>query len=526
MPGPASRRASTRRLTTLDRPGDRHQHRVSPSTTIPSHYRKEFARYFQVTPADLQRVAETVPDRRRRSRSGPAGRSRARPRPRPRRSAPSPSPRPTAATPGDAPAGPGPRLDEAARPGRARPVPAPAVRRGRRSPTASTSGSPPGRRLPLVRCSLLSPGRHRRRPRGQVGPRQPDRDAARPGDDRRRPPPSWPRPSRSSARASAWPRALDDTGRRRSRPRPEPRARRSTLVGRDAELAPVRPQGLRPRADSSSSPTCSRGPTTSRWIARRAFPLLMFGPDHPYGKPAAGLSRDGQGADPRRRPGLPRGRSAPRRATLIVTGDVDPDAVTQVLEQTLGRWRDDELRAPAPTGLEPKAEPGVGLPGRQAGGRAERDQRRPPLGRPARSPLLRHPGRQPPARRRLPQPAEPEPPREARLHLRRRLGLHVPPQQAASGACRPRSGPTRRPRRLKEILKELDALPGDEADHGRGDRHGPLGRGPELPRDRSSPPRASPASSPRSPSSTCRPTTSRPSCPTSRRSRRPRSRSP
>ena len=46
-----------------------------------------------------------------------------------------------------------------------------------------------------------------------------------------------------------------------------------------------------------------QGPDSVAWIAQRAFRALLFGPDHPYGKPASGYDRHGQGDHARRRPG-------------------------------------------------------------------------------------------------------------------------------------------------------------------------------------------------------------------------------
>ena len=56
-----------------------------------------------------------------------------------------------------------------------------------------------------------------------------------------------------------------------------------------------------------------QGPDNVSWLARRALPIVMFGPDHPYGKPAGRLSGIGEEPDPGGREGFPRKQaSAPR----------------------------------------------------------------------------------------------------------------------------------------------------------------------------------------------------------------------
>jgi len=102
-----------------------------------------------------------------------------------------------------------------------------------------------------------------------------------------------------------------------------------------------------------------QGPDDVDWLARRALPIVMFRPDHPYGKPAEGypgtvkrLTLDDVRA-------FHASGFGPKGARLIVTGDVDPDAVTRVLERTLGRWRGSNS-GPRPRPLaEVKPEPGL-----------------------------------------------------------------------------------------------------------------------------------------------------------------------
>ncbi len=93
-----------------------------------------------------------------------------------------------------------------------------------------------------------------------------------------------------------------------------------------------------------------QGPDSPAWIAQRAFRTLLFGPKHPYGNPADGfeatvktLTVDDAKAF--------HARYAANRSRLIVVGDVEAEALAATLEATLGVWKT--------TGPEPKARPAV-----------------------------------------------------------------------------------------------------------------------------------------------------------------------
>ncbi|MGC8640816.1 MAG: M16 family metallopeptidase [Isosphaeraceae bacterium] len=90
-----------------------------------------------------------------------------------------------------------------------------------------------------------------------------------------------------------------------------------------------------------------QGPDSVAWLARRALPIVMFGADHPYGKPAEGypetvkqLTLDDVKSFHSRGIG-------PGGTSLIITGDVDPDELVRTLEQTLGRWQGNKAGAVA-----------------------------------------------------------------------------------------------------------------------------------------------------------------------------------
>ena len=102
-----------------------------------------------------------------------------------------------------------------------------------------------------------------------------------------------------------------------------------------------------------------QGPDDVSWLAGRALPVVMFGPDHPYGKPAEGYPETVKALTLDDVRAFHASGFGPKGATLIVTGDVDPDAVTHLLEQTLGRWRGSNSGPRPRPAAAVKPEPGV-----------------------------------------------------------------------------------------------------------------------------------------------------------------------
>src|SRR5262249_22786027 len=102
-----------------------------------------------------------------------------------------------------------------------------------------------------------------------------------------------------------------------------------------------------------------QGPDNPGWIAQRAFRALLYGPKHPYGNPREGytdtvkaLTGDGVRA-------FHKAHFAPGGATLVVVGDVSPEALVASVERSLGQW-DAKVSAPKPRpATEVKADPKV-----------------------------------------------------------------------------------------------------------------------------------------------------------------------
>ncbi len=83
-------------------------------------------------------------------------------------------------------------------------------------------------------------------------------------------------------------------------------------------------------------------------IANNAFPALVYGPQHPYGRFAT--TEATRRLDRARVQGFHGGRYRPENSTLILVGDVDPTAMQPVVQSAFGGWR-----APGPTSRAPAA---------------------------------------------------------------------------------------------------------------------------------------------------------------------------
>jgi zinc protease len=323
----------------------------------PEYYRKEFARYFKVTPADVQRVASTyladakvrllvrpLKPGERKSEVTPAG-------PDPKTAAAGPQ-RPMSAAP-EATEG----LDWSRLPG-------PAKAPGFQPPHYDRRTLPNGielwaaawKTLPLVQLSLRVP----------VGT----------GDD----------PQGKTGLVSLTARLLDQgTIKRTATELTEEFERLGASVrvtaGRDDTIVSVGvlARNLQPTLDllgemlitprfdpkdfdrerSLQLADLLQGPDSVNWLARRALPLVMFGTDHPYGKPLDGYAESVKQLSLEDVRSFHASGFGPRGAALIVAGDIDPEALTHGLERSLGRWQGKNQGAGARPVVDDKAVTGV-----------------------------------------------------------------------------------------------------------------------------------------------------------------------
>ncbi len=99
------------------------------------------------------------------------------------------------------------------------------------------------------------------------------------------------------------------------------------------------------------------GPDSVSWIARRVFPSLLYGPQHPLASPAQGYTRTVESLTRGQVQTFYRDRFVPRRSMLIVVGDVEPATLFDMLESSFEHWRDRPAAAtdvaPASTGAAP-----------------------------------------------------------------------------------------------------------------------------------------------------------------------------
>ena len=106
--------------------------------------------------------------------------------------------------------------------------------------------------------------------------------------------------------------------------------------------------------------------------AEAIFPRLVYGLDHPYGRPDLGTAASVQSITRDDAVAFCKQIMVPANAALVVVGDVDPDKITAALEARLGGW----AGGPAPRQPETSTAGGAAraskhdLPARQAGRRA------------------------------------------------------------------------------------------------------------------------------------------------------------
>jgi predicted Zn-dependent peptidase len=305
----------------------------------PEHYRKEYARYFRVTPVDIQRAAARyLGDAKVRLLVRPLRPGESKSTVEPAGPEPSTAPQKSNHSP---PTGTGPSAaagpDWSRMPGPARVHPFQPPRYERRSLAQGIElWASLWKTLPLVRLSLRVP----------MGT----------GDD----------PPGKAGLASLLTRLLDQgTVRRTATELAEEFERLGATVGasigRDDTTVSVsvlaRNLGptlellgemlAEPRFDpmdfdrerSRQLADLLQGPDDVNWIARRALPIVMFGPGHPYGKPPEGSIESVKGLSLADVKALHRDRFGPRSATVIAAGDIDVDSLKSSLEQSLGTWK-------------------------------------------------------------------------------------------------------------------------------------------------------------------------------------------
>jgi zinc protease len=102
-----------------------------------------------------------------------------------------------------------------------------------------------------------------------------------------------------------------------------------------------------------------QGPTRPEWLAQRGFRKLLYGADHPYGRPGDGTTESVKGLtldDVKKFAGM---HYTPAHAKLVIAGDVEAAEVWSELERVLGDWKVQGAVPAARPAATAKAEPGV-----------------------------------------------------------------------------------------------------------------------------------------------------------------------
>lgn len=86
-----------------------------------------------------------------------------------------------------------------------------------------------------------------------------------------------------------------------------------------------------------------RGPS----IADLAYPAVLYGPDHPYGRPTLGTGRSVQRFERTDLRNFYRTHFRPNNSTLIVVGDVHPDSIVRRVTSAFGGWQPGRIPARA-----------------------------------------------------------------------------------------------------------------------------------------------------------------------------------
>ncbi len=82
-----------------------------------------------------------------------------------------------------------------------------------------------------------------------------------------------------------------------------------------------------------------QGPDQLGWLAQRAFRAVVFGQDHPYGRPVDGSVESVKAITLEDMKTFHASHFAANRSKIVVVGDVDPDALVATLERVFGGWK-------------------------------------------------------------------------------------------------------------------------------------------------------------------------------------------
>lgn len=312
----------------------------------PEYYRNEFARYEQVTPSDLQRVArkylvadktvlivDPVREGETESEAVEAGPLNGTPRPPLSERAPAA----------------GPDWTQMPAPTAAHPFETPAVSRHRLSNGLSVWVAP-WNTLPLVSARLIVQAGSADDPAGQAGLAMLASELWDQGTERLTSTQlaeavdalgtslqvnagSDTTQLSFTAERSVLPEMLEIVGELMTRPRFDP-----ADFDREQQLL---------------LSALTSGPDNPSWIAQRVFPRLLYGPDHPFANPSQGFVDQVQSLALDNVRQFFRAQFTPDNCVLVLVGDVEQDAVLELLESRLSQWKGTRPPASAAAGATP-----------------------------------------------------------------------------------------------------------------------------------------------------------------------------
>lgn len=92
----------------------------------------------------------------------------------------------------------------------------------------------------------------------------------------------------------------------------------------------------------------ARGPDNPSWIARRVFPGLLYGRDHPYGLPISGFDHTVRSLSLSDVQGFYQDHFVPTNSTLIIVGDVDTESLIRQIEAAWKNWQGAAVKSSPP----------------------------------------------------------------------------------------------------------------------------------------------------------------------------------
>lgn len=103
----------------------------------------------------------------------------------------------------------------------------------------------------------------------------------------------------------------------------------------------------------------SQGPDSLEWLASRSFRALLHGPDHPFGRPGDGTIDSVKAITLADMKTFYQSRFSPKGAKMVVVGDVDAEKLFASIEAALAGWKPKDVTRPVLPAIKAVPEPKV-----------------------------------------------------------------------------------------------------------------------------------------------------------------------